>query len=1353
MNGSGGNCCNGKCVKADKLLWTGPHYTSVPVWDKDFSGEVKKSDMKGIGWCPNDPLRPKKEGEKCSVPTDCYHNMNGTGGNCCDGKCVKAEKMLWTGPHFTSVPVWDKDFSGEVKKSDMKGIGWCPNDSLRPKKEGESCSVPTDCYHNMNGTGGNCCEGKCVKGSAMKNDYMMNAILWCPNDCRGKAFGPLGTCDLIYQKGHSKQGQPKPGNLSDRSDCIDNNVNCKSGLCHNWKCKHHWDSRNIGESCTETPECRKGVCKNDKCTYLEVGETCGQDDDLCRTGVCVYGKCTKKIALKGRCGSDSCKPNCDHHCDGAKCIGWVCKHHWDTRNEGESCTETNECKRGMCIDDKCTLLENGSSCGQGSKYCKSNTCIYGKCVDPVKLGGRCGSGDCAPNCNQHCSDGECIDWVCKWHWNTRKENQSCTEDNECKEGVCKSGKCTYLKDGESCGQSDHKCKSGVCVWGKCTPKIALNERCGSDSCKPNCDYHCADGKCIDWKCKWHWDTRNEGESCTETKECKRGICSGNKCTLLANGSSCGQESKWCKSNTCIYGKCVDPVKLGGRCGSGDCAPNCNQHCSDGECIDWVCKWHWDTRNAGESCTDTRECKRGKCISNKCTLLENGSSCGQGSKYCKSNTCIFGKCVEKRKLGERCGSGDCAPNCNTHCTEGECLQWKCKFHWDSRNTGDSCTEDKECKKGRCKSGKCALLENGEWCGQEDKDCKSGICVDTKCKAKRKLKESCGSSACKPNCHYHCAGDAQCLGWKCKYHWDSRNIDQACTENKECKKGKCKSGKCKLLENEEACGQEDKDCKSGICVDGKCKAKRNLKESCGSNACKPNCDYHCAGDAKCLGWKCKYHWDSRNLDQACTEDKECKKGRCKSGKCRLLENNETCGQEDKDCKSGICVDGKCKAKRKLKESCGSNACKPNCHYHCAGDAKCLGWKCKYHWDSRNIDQACTENKECKKGKCKAGKCRLLKNEEACGQEDEDCESGICVDGKCKAKRSLGSSCGSNACKPNCDYHCSDGKCLGWKCSWKDNTRNLNDSCSKDSECKKGRCKSNKCKLLENNETCGQEDKDCKSGICVDGKCKAKRSLKESCGSNACKPNCHYHCAGDARCIDWKCKYDWNTRNIDQACTEDKECKKGKCKSGKCKLLENDENCGQVDKDCKSGICVDGKCKAKRSLGSSCGSNACKPNCHYHCAGDARCIDWKCKYDWNTRNIGQACTEDKECKKGECSGGKCSQRSLGASCTSHHQCGTGKCWDWVCAYDDYTRSQGSSCARNKDCSTRYCTGKKCAKKGLASSCNNHAQCSTGKCWDWVCAYDDYTRRQGWSCARNKDCSTRYCTGRKCSKKRFRC
>ena len=152
MDGSGGNCCDGKCVKADKMLWTGPHFTSVPVWDEDFEGDVSPEDMTGTGWCPNDPIRPKKEGEECSRPTDCYHNMNGTGGNCCDGVCVKAEEMLWTGPHFTSVPVWDEDFEGDVSEDDMTGIGWCPNDPIRPKKEGEECSRPTDCYHNMNGT-------------------------------------------------------------------------------------------------------------------------------------------------------------------------------------------------------------------------------------------------------------------------------------------------------------------------------------------------------------------------------------------------------------------------------------------------------------------------------------------------------------------------------------------------------------------------------------------------------------------------------------------------------------------------------------------------------------------------------------------------------------------------------------------------------------------------------------------------------------------------------------------------------------------------------------------------------------------------------------------------------------------------------------------------------------------------------------------------------------------------------------------------------------------------------------------------------------------------------------------------
>ena len=66
MDGSGGNCCkdsSGKnyCVKANKLLWTG----IKDMWDKggrtEIDGMKKASPIfHGIGWCPNDPLRPKR---------------------------------------------------------------------------------------------------------------------------------------------------------------------------------------------------------------------------------------------------------------------------------------------------------------------------------------------------------------------------------------------------------------------------------------------------------------------------------------------------------------------------------------------------------------------------------------------------------------------------------------------------------------------------------------------------------------------------------------------------------------------------------------------------------------------------------------------------------------------------------------------------------------------------------------------------------------------------------------------------------------------------------------------------------------------------------------------------------------------------------------------------------------------------------------------------------------------------------------------------------------------------------------------------------------------------------------------
>merc|ERR1711871_513962 len=198
LEGRGGNCCDGKCVKKDKLMWDG--YS--PIWNKNASIKYPRtSNMIGIGWCPNDNNRPKKEGEKCSLATDCWHNLLSRGGNCCDKKCVKKNKMLWTAPG-TSANVWNKNATISYKKtSDMGGIGWCPNDpsTARPKREGEKCNIATDCWHNLEGRGGNCCDGKCVKKDKLMWDgyssiWNKNASIkyprtsnmigigWCPND-------------------------------------------------------------------------------------------------------------------------------------------------------------------------------------------------------------------------------------------------------------------------------------------------------------------------------------------------------------------------------------------------------------------------------------------------------------------------------------------------------------------------------------------------------------------------------------------------------------------------------------------------------------------------------------------------------------------------------------------------------------------------------------------------------------------------------------------------------------------------------------------------------------------------------------------------------------------------------------------------------------------------------------------------------------------------------------------------------------------------------------------------------------------------------------------------------------------
>ena len=221
----------------------------------------------------------------------------------------------------------------------------------------------------------------------------------------------------------------------------------------------------------------------------------------------------------------------------------------------------------------------------------------------------------------------------------------------------------------------------------------------------------------------------------------------------------------------------------------------------------------------------------------------------------------------------------------------------------------------------------------------------------------------------------------------------------------------------------------------------------------------------------------------------------------------------------------------------------------------------------------------------------------------------------------------------------------------------------------------------------------------------------------------------------------------KGIGASCNYTHNCESNACRNGKCiKPMFNGSAC-EDDWHCATRNCFDWKCQNKRNLLQSCDRSK-------QCIPGADCLNYfgsrgKCKYHWDSRTEGERCTEDKECKEGTCTSGKCVVKTLGQSCRSNKECKTGKCYDWVCALDDYSQGRGDKCARTKDCGNNLsCVtsnkkyeliGYKMYRKGTSKVTRN---INTGTC---------QTVPDGWWCGQNDaKCSGNVCIFEKCASKK---
>lgn len=952
-----------------------------------------------------------------------------------------------------------------------------------------------------------------------------------------------------------------------------------------------------------------GVCEAPDCDHDGVLDSC--ETDCNKNGV--------PDDCEGLADNVTPNPNGPDTC-AANGVPDVCES-WDDCAQSQRGPDACEIALGVHADSS---PQNGvpdicEECQDNPSPCITTVFQIGVgCVDVINVGQTCTTDTNACTTQQCNADAQCV----------VTSTVFCNDNNVCTDDACNpdTGQCVYAPNNASCAD-DNLC-NGVeaCVQGQCVRTGAvICPSAGVCQVALGCDPD--DGLCK-YEDRPNGTTCNDNDKCSRTDTCQSGQCVGSnkiQCTALDQchlPGVCDPGTGNCSNPNAPNGTtCVDDnlCTSASQCIDGLCGPktyvNCddNNVCTLDECDpNKGCVYTKTSGNACDDknlCTQVDACSNGQCVGTNpktCTALDECHLPG----VCNPTT---GVCDDPyAPIGKSCNDQQACTRPDTCDGRGNCVGIEVV-----------CPAAPACKKANpCQSGECTLVND---------DANSAGCDDgNPCTI-----DSCSNGACV-------------------------NTPKPCGDDNVCTNDSCnpQTGQCvnavqvgRLCNDGDACTPSSACDAAGLCVGEVPPNRCNDNNPCTDDSCDPDDND---------GNPCQFVRDDTNN---CTDGLACTTDHCEAG---------SCVNRPVECGSVVAAGG-------VPTTCPADS---RCDV-CFGPATCVepsGACVEPYLDGTACDDGdtCTEDDRCYRGTCVGGIPQEVDCDDGneCTLDSWDCESGcsnepvpgapcnsdadLCTEGTCAVAGEIGF-CDEPPTRPDCD---DDNLCTNDYCDHatgecvNDPAPNIGDLCSDGDLC-------------TDNDACDEQG-DC-VGLAI--------TCEDDDSSDCWVPT------GECDPTDGLCWYD--VVEVGTACDDYDECTTGdKCDAdGYCDYEE--------DVDCDDGnACTIDSCDTYWGCENDPAPDGVPCYDGLFCTEVAECIDGEC-----TRVVEFDCDDEYDCTSEYCDSelDDCVYVDLDSNATVSYAC------------DDY-----DECTTGDVCRQGYCEGEETVVCDGASDCQYEGWCYwlTGEC-----------------------------------------